>query len=76
MRKLCLALTFLLCLPGVLTAESPDLLRPFLKTYCVQCHGPQKQNQYLIENFFTREKWMDPLKTSIRIWEATRFVYP
>jgi mono/diheme cytochrome c family protein len=28
---------------GVQAADQPGLLRPFLKTYCVQCHGPEKQ---------------------------------
>ena len=27
----------------VQAADQPGLLRPFLKTYCVQCHGPEKQ---------------------------------
>ena len=43
MRILCLVLTFGLCSPGVAVAEGPELLRPFLKTWCVQCHGPEKQ---------------------------------
>ena len=29
--------------PGVVAADSPDLLRPFLKTYCIPCHGEEKQ---------------------------------
>ena len=24
-------------------ADQSDLLRPFLKTYCTKCHGPEKQ---------------------------------
>jgi len=43
MRILCLVLTFGLCSPGVAVAEGPELLRPFLKIWCVQCHGPEKQ---------------------------------
>ncbi|MFP6737924.1 MAG: DUF1587 domain-containing protein, partial [Planctomycetota bacterium] len=43
MRILCLVLTFGLCSPGVAVAEGPELLRSFLKTWCVQCHGPEKQ---------------------------------
>ena len=35
-------LTGLLVIPAQ-AADKADLLRPFLKSYCVQCHGPDKQ---------------------------------
>ena len=35
-------LTGLLVIPAQ-AADKTDLLRPFLKSYCVQCHGPDKQ---------------------------------
>ena len=37
-----LALSFLTA-PGVEAVDDPDLLQPFLKAYCIQCHGPEKQ---------------------------------
>jgi len=40
-----LRFVFALCLLAICVqaAGQPDLLRPFLKTYCTQCHGPEKQ---------------------------------
>ena len=36
-------ITACLLATGVQAADQPGLLRPFLKSYCVQCHGPEKQ---------------------------------
>ena len=40
-----LRFVYVLCLLAICVqaADQPDLLRPFLKTYCTQCHGPEKQ---------------------------------
>ncbi|MDE2679959.1 MAG: DUF1587 domain-containing protein, partial [Verrucomicrobiota bacterium] len=40
-----LRFVYALCLLAICVqaADQPDLLRPFLKTYCTQCHGPEKQ---------------------------------
>ena len=40
-----LSIIVLAALPGTSLqgADAPDLLRPFLKDHCIQCHGPDKQ---------------------------------
>ena len=40
-----LRFVYVLCLLAICVqaADQPDLLRPFLKTYCTQCHGSEKQ---------------------------------
>ncbi len=40
---LCLILPLGLLAPGLAAAEAPGLLNSFLKTYCLQCHGTEKQ---------------------------------
>ena len=43
MRKLILGLTAGLLVAGTVTADKADLVRPFLETYCINCHGEDKQ---------------------------------
>ena len=43
MRKLILGLTAGLLVAGTVSADKADLVRPFLETYCIKCHGEDKQ---------------------------------
>lgn len=43
MRKLILTLVTGLLVAGTMNADKPDLVRPFLETYCIKCHGEDKQ---------------------------------
>ena len=43
MRKLVLGLTAGLLVAGTVSADKADLVRPFLETYCIKCHGEDKQ---------------------------------
>ena len=43
MRKFILTLVTGLLLTGTINADKPDLIRPFLETYCIKCHGEDKQ---------------------------------
>ncbi len=40
-----LRFVYVLCLLAICVqaADNPNFLRPFLKTYCTQCHGSEKQ---------------------------------
>ena len=43
MRIFILALVAGLLVTGTANADKPDLVRPFLETYCIKCHGKDKQ---------------------------------
>jgi len=43
MRKLILGLTAGLLVAETVSADKADLVRPFLETYCIKCHGEDKQ---------------------------------
>ncbi len=43
MRTTALLALLFLCTPDAEAVDNPGLLQPFLKTYCIQCHGPEKQ---------------------------------
>ena len=43
MKQFLLALITGLLVTGTIDADEPDLVRPFLETYCIKCHGEDKQ---------------------------------
>ena len=43
MRTLILGLIAGLLVAGTMNADKPDLVHPFLETYCIKCHGEGQQ---------------------------------